>query len=385
MNLLKRSAAVLLTIITICSCNQKEDKGKFTVTGELKNFTAKQAYLEQLYFDGKEPEQLDSGAIVNGKITLHAIAPEEGLYWVRLAGKKNGFVFINDKNTISFTGDSAAMNSSGPSFESPVNNSLKNFMAAADIMKDHLKETYAAYAQAAQSGAKEGDSSSVAAQNAYTDAIEKMAAYCFKFADTTKSPVLGLLAVTAAPVQMEKFILPLENLSKRFAGNSTISGAVAFAHQKSDESKKVNQKSSAQPQIGDMAPDITMPDTEGKSFSLSSLKGKYVLVDFWASWCGPCRAENPNVVAAYKKFSNKNFTVLGVSLDKDKDAWLAAIKEDGLNWKHISDLKYWNSAAVGLYGFDGIPYNVLIDPQGKIIATGLREGALQEKLSEILK
>ena len=134
-----------------------------------------------------------------------------------------------------------------------------------------------------------------------------------------------------------------------------------------------------------MAPDITMNDTEGKPFSLSSLKGKYVLVDFWASWCGPCRGENPNIVEAYNKFKDKNFTILGVSLDEDKDAWLKAIKDDNLTWKQISDLKGWNNAAVPLYGFDAIPYNVLVDPEGKIIATSLRGSTLQLFLAKTLK
>ena len=115
------------------------------------------------------------------------------------------------------------------------------------------------------------------------------------------------------------------------------------------------------------------------------LRGKYVLVDFWASWCGPCRGENPNVVKAYNQFKDKNFTVLGVSLDKDKAEWIKAIGEDKLTWYHISDLKYWNSAAVALYGFDGIPYNVLVDPQGKIIGTNLRGTDLEIKLGEIIK
>jgi peroxiredoxin len=137
--------------------------------------------------------------------------------------------------------------------------------------------------------------------------------------------------------------------------------------------------------LGQPAPDFTLPDPDGKMISLSSLKGKYVLVDFWAAWCGPCRQENPNVVAAYKQYSNKNFTILGVSLDKAKEPWLKAIKDDQLTWTHVSDLKYWESIVVPMYNIQGIPFNVLLDPQGNIIATNLRGTSLQAKLSEVIK
>jgi peroxiredoxin len=136
---------------------------------------------------------------------------------------------------------------------------------------------------------------------------------------------------------------------------------------------------------GTQAIDFVQNDTTGKPVALSSFKGKYVLVDFWASWCGPCRMENPNVVSAYNTFKDKNFTILGVSLDQNKDKWLQAIKADNLTWTHVSDLKYWQNEAARIYHIEGIPANMLIDPSGKIIGRNLRGDALYAKLQQVLK
>ena len=139
--------------------------------------------------------------------------------------------------------------------------------------------------------------------------------------------------------------------------------------------------------IGEKFRDLVESDPKGKSHKLSEYvgRGKWVLVDFWASWCGPCKAEMPNVTAAYRKYHRKGFEIVGLSFDQDKDAWVKAIKDWDMPWIHLSDLKYWESVAAGVYSVNGIPDNLLIDPQGTIVARGLRGGDLEAKLAEIFK
>jgi peroxiredoxin len=191
--------------------------------------------------------------------------------------------------------------------------------------------------------------------------------------------VLGTGSNSMAPEEYEAA------LNRTIAKNPSSPSLNFLKNQLAERKKQVEQTQQTASWVGKPAPDLTMPGVDDQPVSLSSFKGKFVLVDFWASWCGPCRMENPNVVKAFNSYKNKNFTVLGVSLDKEKAPWLEAIQKDHLAWAHMSDLAFWDSKAVSTYKFQGIPYNVLIDPDGTVIGESLRGEELMNKLKEVIK
>lgn len=378
MNKLK-TLALLAIICCIISCNGKKDNYDFTLNGEISHAVDQKVYLEELYFSEKNPEVLDTGIIQNGKFSVNASATEEGLYRLRLEKSEVSFIFINDQPVIECKANIQETGIEGASFNTPANDLLKTFMVSLNSKITDLEK------QNAKINLTSNDSLLLVEQAQMKKLQEGFKTFISKKIDTCADPIVTMFALGYSNiVDTAALNKTIAGLTKRFPKHKGIEGVVASFNKMKEAKATTDAPASGKPTIGNMAPDFSMPDTSGVMVSLSQFKGQYVLVDFWASWCGPCRGENPYVVAAYQKFKKKNFTVLGVSLDENKADWLEAIKEDKLTWKHISDLKGWSTEVVKLYGFDGIPYNVLLDPQGKIIATELREEALEAFLSKTL-
>ncbi len=396
---MKWSNFALFVLLLVTACKSKP-KGNLEITGTVTNLgkleelfpgTLKDSSITLYLYEvpmGNEAQlvQLDSAVVSAAKntYTLKGGTNTTGMYDISVNHDGPVIPVVNDERKIKVNINFANREKFYTVSGSPASQQLQDFITDYSKWGTVVNNAFLVVDSLKKLGAP--DSLQIVATNSKNKALDDLNVFLKKtLSNTTQGTVatfvLGRSAQTLSTADFQ------EEMSKLVQKFPTDASLVAIQKQFNSQAAEMDrqQQSRNSSWVGKKAPDLIMPNTDGKEIALSSFKGKYVLVDFWASWCGPCRQENPNVVAAYKQFKNKNFTILGVSLDKTKEDWLQAIKSDGLTWTHISDLAYWNSKAVPVYHLEGIPFNVLIDPQGTIIAEGLRGSGLIDKLNEVIR
>jgi len=374
---------VLMAAVVVSSCNATGDPNNFTVSGKITHAPSQNIFLEQIVYDNAAPKVIDSGKLTqDGNYKLKGVSKEQNLYLLTIDHKPVS-ILINDNDDIRLSADLNTSFSSPYISNSDATKSLYTFLKRFRSSDSMLAATYNTMDTLAKQNPN--DSSLIILQSKGAQELQSLSAYMKDFIKKSNSPAAIYYALSVAASKNVVNIQELDSLATQAAGRFKGHSGLEAMKTAIAQAKSSNNTNEGASWVDKQAPNLTMNDINGKPVSITDFKGKYVLIDFWASWCGPCRKENPNVVAAYNKYKDKNFTILGVSLDQDKDSWVQAIKNDNLAWAQMSDLKQWQSAAVSTYNIEGIPFNVLIDPTGKVIAQELRGPALEQKLAEVLK
>ena len=317
--------------------------------------------------------KLDSTDLKNGECRFIGVVKNPEVYYLGISGKKEKLPFFIENSVISIEGKADSLLSAKIS-GSKVQSEFQVLQDKISVLDKQGNELYKQFKEQEQSGNKAKADSLMAKADAVFESINDIQEEYIK---TNPASYVSPYILSRIYYNMEVDVLDgfLSGLDSKL---DSVPSVVSL------KERVAKLKTVA---VGQNAPDFLLNDVNGKPVKLSDIysKNEYTLVDFWASWCGPCRHENPNVVAVFNDYKAKGFGVLGVSLDNDKDKWLKAIADDKLIWPHVSDLKGWKNEAARLYVVNSIPTNVLVDKTGKIIGRNLREEKLREKIAELLK
>ena len=320
--------------------------------------------------DGR-PQSIDTTDVVDGKFTFKGKMELPDIRILRLNEQDYFAQLFLDNSNVKVIAKKDSLRST-KIIGSPSQDIFQIYLTELERMNKQVAELQEKY-QAAMSRGNADEAKK--AEIDFTAMTENMKFFTKNFVKEHNTSVVSAY-ITLMGLASQIDGAELDSIASKFPPEISKSEYVIQLKKMVDEMKKTA--------IGVVAPDFTMNDPEGKPVQLSSLRGKVVLIDFWASWCGPCRQENPNVVKLYQKYNSKGFEIIGVSLDRVKDEWVKAIKDDQLSWIHVSDLQFWQNTAARLYSVNSIPMTYLLDKEGKIIAKGLKTAQLEEKLDQLL-